>query len=416
MLSAAVQFAVSAAVIVGAGVLLTRCADAIADLTKLGRLLVGTIFLAAATSLPELSVDASAALQDLPDVGVGDLFGSCLFNLLILAVLDLLHHSRGRMLSRVSAAHALAATMSMALVALAGIALLGRWNIQVGPWGLGSLLIVLAYLVGIRLVFYDQQFVVVEQSGEPQAVLVPARRMTLAQAIGGYVAAAAVIIVVAPFLASAAGELAKHTGVGQTFVGTTLVALSTSLPELVTTLAAVRMGAFDLALGNIFGSNSFNMLLIAVVDGFYGGPLLSDVSSTHALTCLATILVTAVAVMGQLYRMEKRIRFLEPDAAMVIALVLAALATVYYMEQRSSSAGDVPAAPHSGVRWNGAGGQRPDHKVATVSCRWPKKNPGTNETSVFFLQRGGFAFSPVKEVCIESREQRNRFHRALQRS
>lgn len=121
--SALLQFLLAATVVVFAGNALTRCADAIAELTKLGRLLVGSIFLAGATSLPELTVDISAVKRGLPDLAVGDLLGSSLFNLLILAVADLMNSSRGRMLSRESAAHALSATMSIALTALAGISI-----------------------------------------------------------------------------------------------------------------------------------------------------------------------------------------------------------------------------------------------------------------------------------------------------
>ncbi len=134
----------------------------------------------------------------------------------------------------------------------------------------------------------------------------PAGALTLRKAILGFGISVLVILVAAPFVAESAGRLAKLTGWGGTFVGTTLVALSTSLPELVTTLAAVRMGAFDLALGNIFGSNSFNMVLLLAVDLAYPEPLLASVSATHAVTSLSTILITCVAVMGQLYHAERR--------------------------------------------------------------------------------------------------------------
>ena len=123
MAAAILQFLVAAGVIVIAGTALTRFADTIADLTKLGRLLVGSIFLAGATSLPELMVDLNAISLGLPDLAVGDLMGGSLCNLLILAVLDLSHLSKGRMLSRVSAAHALSATLSIVLTAVAAIKL-----------------------------------------------------------------------------------------------------------------------------------------------------------------------------------------------------------------------------------------------------------------------------------------------------
>lgn len=152
--SAFLQFMLAATVVVFAGNALTRCADAIAELTKLGRLLVGSIFLAAATSLPELTVDISAVRMGLPDLAVGDLLGSSLFNLLILAVADLMNSSRGRMLSR-NPRRTRSAAMSIALTALAGISIfvgarLGAWTF--GGIGIGSLAILGAYLLGVRMV------------------------------------------------------------------------------------------------------------------------------------------------------------------------------------------------------------------------------------------------------------------------
>jgi cation:H+ antiporter len=339
MVEAGVQFLVSALFIVVAGAALTRFADAIADRTRLGRLLVGSIFLAAATSLPELTVDLSAVWRRMPDLAVGDLVGSSLFNLLILAMIDLVHRSRGRMLSRLSAAHALSAMVSIALTALAGIGILT--GTRLGHLALGgvsawSLVILVAYLLGFRLIFLDQklaaqQLTAKKPGSEPPIAAIPAGRLTLSRAILGFVVSAGVIVAAAPFLARSAGRLADLTGLGKTFVGTTLVAFSTSLPELVATVAAVRMGAFDLALGNIFGSNAFNMVLLVPLDLAQPGSLLASVSQTHAVTCLAVVLVTAVAVMGQLYHAEKRIRFLEPDAILIILLILGSLAVIYHL-------------------------------------------------------------------------------------
>lgn len=330
--SAILQFVLAAAGIVIAGTVLTRCADAIADLTGLGRLLVGSLLLAGATSLPELMVDLSALRLGSPDLAVGNLMGSSLCNLLILALFDLLHRLPGRMLSRTAAAHALSATMSITLTALATMGILTGprlSHLTLYGVGVGSLALLVAYVGGVRLVFYDQRFVAQQHGRQAQEVRVPAGRLKLPGALTGYVAAAAAIVVAAPFLARAADRLAELSGLGGTFVGTTLVALSTSLPELVATATAVRLGAFDLAMGNLFGSNAFNMLLLAPLDIAYPGSLLAAVSPTHALTGVATILVTAVVVMGQLYHVEKRRFFVEPDAALVLSLVLGALLLLY---------------------------------------------------------------------------------------
>lgn len=332
--STLLQFILSAIVIVIAGTVLTRCADAIADLTGMGRLLVGSLLLAGATSLPELMIDLHAIRLGAVDLAVGDLMGSNLFNLLILAMLDLSRRSQGHMLSRAAAAHALSATMSIALVALATLSImLGQRLAHLTLLGVsaGSLAILITYVGGLRLVFYDQQFVAQEPDDQSHGVLLPAGRMTLSRAIVGFVGAALAIVIAAPFLAGAADQLATFTGLGRTFIGTTLVALSTSLPEFVASFTAIRMGAFDLALGNVFGSNAVNMLLLVPLDVVYDTSLFAAVSSVHALTGVATILVTAVAILGQLYHAERRIRFLEPDAALVILLILGTLGMLYYL-------------------------------------------------------------------------------------
>jgi cation:H+ antiporter len=321
------QFLALAAVIVTAGSFLARYGDAIGEQTGLGGSLAGLILLASATSLPELTVDCSAAMIGAPNLAVGDLFGSSLFNLLILAGLDLYYRPRGEMFSRISAAHALSATMSVILTAIALMAMLLAPDWTIAGIGPGPVAILLTYVLALRLVFYDQRFAITElgqKRGVETAVFVPLQR-----AIIGFVMATFVILAAAPSLAATADELAEQSGLGGTFLGTTLVALSTSLPELVTTLTAIRIGARDLAVGNIFGSNSFNMAILAVVDGFYRGSLLSSVSPTHAVTAVSVILVTSVATMSLLYRPKKRWWLIEPDALLIVALIVGALLLIY---------------------------------------------------------------------------------------
>ncbi|MEX2187478.1 MAG: hypothetical protein WD875_11810 [Pirellulales bacterium] len=333
MTAVILQFLASAAVIVVAGTFLARYGDAIADLTGLGRLLVGSILVAGATSLPELSVDLNAIRLGEPDLAIGDLMGSCLCNLLILACVDMLHRSRRKMFSRESAAHALSATVSVALVSLAalGILLAPKMPGEFLGMGIGTWMVLAGYVGGVRLVYMDQRVSALGAQEAPQDVMQPAGHITLPRAGLGFSTAALVIIFAGPFLAESAERLAELSGLGTTFVGSTMVALSTSLPELVATIAAVRMGAPDLAIGNVFGSNAFNMVLIAPLDIAQDGPLLGAVAATHAVTAVWVILVSSVAVMGQIYNAESRKRLIEPDAMLVSVLVMAAMASLYYL-------------------------------------------------------------------------------------
>jgi cation:H+ antiporter len=341
VMTSVLQFAGCAAVIVVAGTVLTKCADTIAELTKLGRLLVGSVLLAGATSLPELTVDIAAIRLGAADLAIGDLLGSSLANVFILAVLDLSHHSSGHMLSRRAARHALSGSMSIALTALVGLSLLTGpmiGNVTFLGIGPGLWLVAAAYLGGLRIVYHDQRVAALEAEVKAavEAVVSPETSpeppKSLLKAVVGFVAAAAAILVVGPFMARAAEHFAQATGMGRTFVGTTLVALSTSLPEFVSSLAAIRMKAFDLAIGNVFGSNSFNMLLMMPLDIAHPGALMAVVAAGHGITCFAVILATQTAIMGQLYNVEGRWRFIDLDAWLVIAIVVGGLALVYYTQ------------------------------------------------------------------------------------
>lgn len=331
MLPALTRFVISALVIIVAGTFLSRFADRIAERTGLGRLLVGSVLLAGATSLPELSVDISAVRAGMADLAVGDLMGSSLFNLLILAVLDFSSYSRGRMLSRQAARHALSGNVSAALTAAVAVCLLTQpilgsgevLRVSYGLW-----FVAIGYAIGVRLVYCDQQ------SSRDEAVEAGAtldRKGSWRAPSLGFAVAAIVIVVAGPVMATAAGKIADASGLGKSFVGTTLVALSTSLPELVAALAALRMGAHDLAIGNVFGSNAFNMMLLIPLDVVHKGPLIAAVSSGHAITCLASITATTIVVVGQLYHVERRRRFIEPDAWLVLAVIFGSLWLIYRM-------------------------------------------------------------------------------------
>lgn len=334
LISASLQFIVCAAIIIVAGSFLTRFADAIAELTGLGRLLIGSVLLAGATSLPELTVDISAIRMGMADLAVGDLLGSSLFNLLILAALDLSVYSRGRMLSRQAAAHALSGSFSAVLTGIVGLGLLT--GPALAPYAVGGVspaivVVMIGYVLGVRLVYLDQRISAAGGDGQPPEEMPIPAGLTLPRALAGFAVCAVIILVTGPFLATAAGELAELTGLGKTFVGTTLVALSTSLPELVSMLAALRMKATDLAIGNVFGSNAFNMILFAPLDFLYPQSLFAVVSHEHLITCIAAILATLIAVMGQLYRAEKRLSFIEPDAWLMVTVIIGSLALIYYL-------------------------------------------------------------------------------------
>jgi cation:H+ antiporter len=294
---------------------LARAADTIADVTGLGRAWIGAILLAGSTSLPEITTDVNAALLGVPDIGVGDLMGSTLANMLILALLDLVY-ARRHLLQSVAVNHAVVGLLAIALTMIAGIAIASGGFGRIGPVGVETILIVVVYALGMR-VFYRLNSVAAQGliPDEPAAASRPIadRRARLSRAVWTFALAAVVLIVIAPLLVLSAEAVAAESGMSETFVGTLLVGLTTSFPEIAATVAAVRLGAIDLAVGNIFGSNAFNMCVLFFMDLVYsGGPLLAEVSREHVMTAqLATLCLSfgVLAIMGRLERRSAVARF-----------------------------------------------------------------------------------------------------------
>ncbi len=335
--SVAATALLSALLIVAAGTVLARSGDAIAARTNLGGIWIGSVFLALATSLPEVSTDIAAVRIHAPDLAVGDVFGSSMANMLILAIVNLLPPGSG-LFRKATLDHALYASVAIILTCIAAIIILvhpTRTYLGLGP---GSFLLVVVYLVGSRAVFRRSALareaaMTEEMSGgarekeardhEPAAESQPSLR----RAVLLFVVGAAVMLLAAPLFARSAEEVAVVTGIGATFVGTWMVGLATSLPELVTSLAAVRMRAYDMAVGNLFGSNAFNMTIFAILDAVQPGPpVLGMVSPMHAISAMAAVALMAVGTAALVYRSQGRLALLEPSSMVIIIGYVLALA------------------------------------------------------------------------------------------
>ena len=323
-------FLVNAVAIVLAGTYLSRYGDQIAELSGLGRLWIGVVLMAAATSLPEIFTTMSAGWIDAPDLAAGNLFGAGMSNMLTLALIDLLYRQK-RVWQQAALEHTLTAALAMVLTGLAAFFVMLRIEVVQLGVGFESLVLPILYLLGMRVVLRQEDMARRQRAQSELAEEMAGaydggafRREELRRAIIGFAIAAGVLLVAAPVLTQSAEQIAQETGVSSTFIGTSLVAITTSMPELVVSIAAVRMGAFDLAVGNLFGSNAFNMAAFFFADLAYRqGSLLSTVSTTHALTGLWVIIMMNIGLMGIIYRAEKRFMLIEPDSLlMLVAYVL----------------------------------------------------------------------------------------------
>jgi len=301
-------FAACVALIGVAGTQLSRYGDIIADKTGLGGTWVGLVLLATVTSLPELITGVSAVtLAAAPDIALGDVLGSCVFNLMLLTLLDFLQRGES-VYRRASQGHILSAGFGVILIGVIGFSLLIADKLQtpaIGHVGIYSLVIVLLYAIAMRTLFRYEHAQRAEFTGE-RAERYP--QVTLRTALLRYAAAALVVIAAATWLPFIGIELARVMGWHQTFVGTLFVAAATSMPELVVTIAAVRLGAFDMAIGNLLGSNLFNILIVAVDDVFFlQGPILAHVAPLHAVSALSAMVMSGVVIIGLLYRPKTRL-------------------------------------------------------------------------------------------------------------
>jgi cation:H+ antiporter len=246
-------------------------------------------------------------------------------NMLILGVIDLMHRQK-RVWQQAAFEQALSAGLGIFLTGLAAFFVLYGSDVKHGGLGLGSMLLLLLYIFGMRLVFRQERskWRQREQAkvAEGQAVeeTTPTnKREGLRRASIGFAVATLGLLVAAPFLAGSANAIAEQSGISTTFIGTALLGITTSLPELVTAIAAIRLGAFDLAVGNLFGSNAFNMAAFFFVDVAYrNGPLFNAVSDAHAMTALWSILLMSIGLMGIIYRVEERYMLIEPDSFLII--------------------------------------------------------------------------------------------------
>ncbi len=308
-------------IVILAGAKFAKLADRLADLLNIGGGWIGLILLATVTSLPELVSGSTATTIGNVDLALGGIFGSCAFNIVIIVMMNAMIGG-GSVLRKVSPAHALTSSFGLALIGLAifGLVVSSRINStgSVAQWFeiAWSLLILVAYFGCMRLVyrFEKTQSALANESEEKPVQRVPGS-MYLALAV------LAIIIVAASWWLAQLGDvLSTHEigiigrPLGATFVGACFLAVATSLPEIATSIAAIRLGNIDLALGNIFGSNMFNIFVIPVlkvVSLIDGQPVLlapgSVTQNDHMITGLTAIILTVITVGSLTYKSRRTV-------------------------------------------------------------------------------------------------------------
>lgn len=316
------------AVIVFSGTKLAKYGDKIADLTGWGNAWVGLVLIASVTSLPELMTSiGSVTIVNEPDLAAGNVFGSCVFNLFVLSLIDV--RIKQPITSLVKTSHLYAGLYGVILIALSGLAIMLNDITPMFFWiSPFSILLILVYLAAIWGIF---QFTQSDKEDNPLVVEDKEyKKAELKKAITGYVANAILVISAAVFLPYFGEQLALQSGLSNTFFGTVFLAAVTSLPELVVSFAAIRMGAFDLLVGNLLGSNVFNIFILALTDLIYtDGSLFASINEEHLESVMVVIMMTAVAGLGFMAKPQKKIWRLSIDTLVILFLYIGLMVTLF---------------------------------------------------------------------------------------
>lgn len=320
------------------GARLAANGTAIADRTGWSDALVGMLLLAGMTELPEVVTTVAAAARGNASMVANNLFGGIALQTAILVVADL-SLRRGPLTFFAPSPHLiLQGLLLILLLALTvGCIVVGEpfAFLGVGTW---SVLLLAAYVAAVSsLRSYGgaeawKPVEVPEPVAEERETRGGTGERSLARAVRGLLVAGALVLAGGLAVVHSAEAIAARTGLGSSFVGATLLAGTTSLPELSTTIAAVRLGAYSMAVANIFGSNAIMVALLFVGDCAYrGGPLLDRADDSALLSAVAGIAVTAAYVTGLVERRNRSFLRLGVDSWIVLWLYAATVTGLYVL-------------------------------------------------------------------------------------
>jgi cation:H+ antiporter len=324
-----IQLGISTLIILYASNFLAQTADEIADITGLGRSIIGVVLLATATSLPELGTGVSSiVLFNEVDLAAGDVFGSCVFNLLIIGILDLFWRNKP-ILSAVGNTPIIIASLSILLVSVSILGIiyteyLNQINFlffnRIDPFSIVLLLLFTISMVVIYKVEKNNNSN--NDSSNSSSSLKKSGLIFLSSAI--------VIIICAVWLANLGKNIAVIMEWETSFVGTQFLAFSTSLPELAASIAAIRINAPELAITNILGSNLFNIGIVLFSDDLVSKNihLLNVISNVHLISAIASIIMTIIVVIACKQQFSNKI-YGDVTASLIVTIYITSSISIY---------------------------------------------------------------------------------------
>ncbi|SIS65787.1 sodium:calcium antiporter [Salimicrobium flavidum] len=307
-------FIAAAIVVIFAAIQLNKYGDVISQKSTWSGAMVGTLLIGGATSLPELTTSLTAVYIDNADIAVGNMLGSNVFNVLILMIFDFIYRKQKVFNTVDQSTHVPIAYTGLIMTALLAVSLLWQNTPDLFNVGMEMYLLVAIYIIVMR------------KAGEPEEEAEePTSSLTLNQGVTRFIIAALIVFAAGSALAIYGDLIAKETGMNASFVGSFLIAASTSLPELVTVLAAFRIMNYSLAIGSILGSNLFNLQLLVVTDFFYRKDAILNVAAQSNVTValLGFVMIALTIFALQRISVKRVFTYAIPSSVTVILYFVA---------------------------------------------------------------------------------------------
>lgn len=317
-------FATGAFVIAAAGTKLTKLADRLADRTGMGEALAGALFLGASTSLPGITASVTAAHAGFAELAVSNAVGGIAAQTAFLAIADICYPRANLEHAAASGGNLLqnALLLGMLAIPLAAQSLpsFTVWNVHPA-----TLILFAFYCFGMALTNRAKtEPMWVPRNTQETVADIPddaSQKQSLLRLVALFVMLAGVVAVSGWIIAKTGVVLSQKTGLSQSAVGGFFTAVASSLPELITSIAAVRSGALTLAVGGIIGGNAFDVLFLAASDiAYQEGSIYHQMSTRQNFLMSMSILMSSVLLLGLLYRQKEGFARIGFESVLILVL------------------------------------------------------------------------------------------------
>lgn len=319
-----------------AGTRLSNYADQISKRTRLSDAFAGLLLLALATSLPEVATTVTASLGGNPHLASSNLLGGVALQTCLLAIVDGIAVRGALTYFSPNPVLLMQAVLLLLLLAVTVAAAAVGDAIEVWSVGVGAASLFAIYVLGLLAIGRFEHRKVWKAVDPPELPTPPSNQqpkyadMSNRRIYLSFAVASAVILIAGWAVTEASEAIAEQTGLGATFVGATLLAITTSLPELSTTIEAARLGLFRMAISNIFGSNSMCLAMFFLADLAYrDGVILRESGGAELFAAGLGIVLTCVYLWGLLERENRSVGRLGWDSAAVLVLYVGGLGVMY---------------------------------------------------------------------------------------